>query len=180
MTTWILDNSGIDGSTAQRAQEKYHEQLRAGYQRADQLFAVLLVLEWSAAVAFALLVSPYAWAGEIRSVHLHVWAAIILGGMIVSLPVALTIRRPAATITRQCVAISQMLMSVLLIHLAGGRIEVHFHVFVSLAFLALYRDWRVMVTASLVIAADHYLRGVYWPRSVFGPLAADHWRWAEH
>ncbi len=180
MTTWILDNSGIDGSTAQRAQEKYHEQLRAGYQRADQLFAVLLVLEWSAAVAFALLVSPYAWAGEIRSVHLHVWAAIILGGMIVSLPVALTIRRPAATITRQCVAISQMLMSVLLIHLAGGRIEVHFHVFVSLAFLALYRDEKLLITAAIVVAVDHLLRGIFWPASVYGVLTVSPWRWVEH
>ena len=40
-----------------------------------------------------------------------------------------------------------MLTSALLIHLTGGRIETHFHVFGSLAFLAFYRDWRVLVPA---------------------------------
>src|SRR5262245_15602680 len=33
-----------------------------------------------------------------------------------------------------------------------GRIETHFHVFGSLAFLAFYRDWRVLVTATVVVA----------------------------
>src|ERR1035441_549067 len=154
MTTWILEKSWVDSSTARRAEEMYHEQLRTDYQRADQLFAVLLLLEWSAAVACALLVSPYAWAGDTRSVHLHVWAVYILGGVIVSLPVTLTILWPAAVMTRHTVAVGQMLMSVLLIHLARGRIEFHFHIFVSLAFLALYRDWKVLITASAVVAAD--------------------------
>ena len=61
-----------------------------------------------------------------------------------------------------------MLMVVLLIHLSGGRPEFHFYVFVSLAVLALYQDWRVLLTASLIVAVDHFLRGIYWPRSVFG------------
>ena len=42
--------------------------------------------------------------------------------------------------TRHVIAISQMLTSALLIHLSGGRIETHFHVFGSLAFLAFYLD----------------------------------------
>ena len=33
-------------------------------------------------------------------------------------------------------------VSALLIHLSGGRIETHFHIFGSLAFLAFYRDCR--------------------------------------
>ena len=52
-----------------------------------------------------------------------------------------------------------MLMGALLIHLSGGRIETHFHVFGSLAFLALYRDWRVLVTASAVVAAGPFPAG---------------------
>ena len=71
-------------------------------------------------------------------------------------------------------------MSGLLIHLTGGRIETHFHVFGSLAFLAYYRDWRVLIPATLVIAADHATRGLYFPQSVFGVLAASPWRWIEH
>src|SRR5712692_3106905 len=73
-----------------------------------------------------------------------------------------------------------MLMSALLIYLTGGRIETHFHVFGSLAFLAFYRDWRVLVPATIVIAADHFLRGLFWPQSVYGELSASQWRWLEH
>ena len=113
----------------------------------------------SAAVAFAVWVSPYTWAGESASIHVHIWAAIILGGLIVSLPLALIRWQPGAATTRHAVAIGQMLMSALIIHLMGGRIEAHFHVFGSLAFLALYRDPRVLITASAVVALDHFLRG---------------------
>jgi PAS domain S-box-containing protein len=73
-----------------------------------------------------------------------------------------------------------MLTSVLLIHLTGGRIETHFHIFGSLAFLAFYRDWRVLVPATLVVAADHFLRGLYWPASVYGVFMPSEWRWLEH
>ena len=73
-----------------------------------------------------------------------------------------------------------MLMGALLIHLTGGRLETHFHVFGSLAFLAFYRDWRVLVPATIVVALDHLLRGVFWPQSVYGVLVASQWRWLEH
>jgi signal transduction histidine kinase len=73
-----------------------------------------------------------------------------------------------------------MLMGALLIHLTGGRIETHFHVFGSLAFLAFYRDWRVLVPATVVVALDHLLRGMLWPQSVYGVLVASQWRWLEH
>ncbi len=73
-----------------------------------------------------------------------------------------------------------MLMVGLLIHLTGGRIETHFHIFGSLAFLAFYRDWKVLITASAVVAIDHYVRGIFWTRSIFGVLTTSPWRWLEH
>jgi signal transduction histidine kinase len=73
-----------------------------------------------------------------------------------------------------------MLMSALLIHITGGRVETHFHVFGSLAILAFYRDWRILITASLVVYADHLIRGYYWPQSVYGVLNASAWRAVEH
>jgi two-component system sensor histidine kinase/response regulator len=168
------------GSMVDRAGELYAEHLKAGYRRADQLFASLLLLEWIAAVAFAVWVSPYTWASEPASIHVHIWVAIILGGLIVSLPLSLIWSRPEAAATRHAVAIGQMLMSALLIHLTAGQIETHFHIFGSLAFLALYRDWRVLITASVVVAVDHFLRGVFWPRSVYGIATISPWRWLEH
>nr|WP_303652938.1 EAL domain-containing protein [Paludisphaera mucosa] len=71
-------------------------------------------------------------------------------------------------------------MGALLIHLSGGRIETHFHIFGSLAFLAFYRDWRVLLTFSVVVALDHSFRGVFWPYSIYGVLTVQPWRWVEH
>jgi PAS domain S-box-containing protein len=73
-----------------------------------------------------------------------------------------------------------MLMSALLIHVSGGRIETHFHVFGTLAFLAFYRDWRILIWATLVVAGDHLIRGIYIPDSVYGVIAGAEWRFVEH
>src|SRR5205814_2742843 len=113
-------------------------------------------------------------------IHMHVWAAILLGGAISSFPVFLALKRPGHALTRHTIAVAQMLTSALLIHLTGGRIETHFHVFGSLAFLAFYRDWRVLVSATVVVALDHLLRGLFLPQSVFGVLTPSSWRWLEH
>jgi two-component system, sensor histidine kinase and response regulator len=174
------DEPSMLSATRTRADQIYQEHLLAGYRRGDELFMGLLLLEWACSIAFSLLVSPYSWAGETYSIHVHVWSAVVLGGTIVGLPLALVVLKPGAAVTRHAVAVGQMLMSALLIHLSGGRIEAHFHVFGSLAFLALYRDWRVLITASVVIAVDHSVRGIYWPLSVYGTLTASPWRWLEH
>jgi signal transduction histidine kinase/CheY-like chemotaxis protein len=71
-------------------------------------------------------------------------------------------------------------MSGLLIQLTGGRIETHFHIFGSLAFLAFYKDAYVFLPATLLVAADQFIRGSYYPESVFGSATPDHWRWMEH
>jgi two-component system sensor histidine kinase/response regulator len=165
---------------AARADYLFHENRIRNYQRIDRLFAGLMCFQWVAGVIAALLISPRAWAGGVSHVHIHVWAAIFLGGIITIFPVALAILRPGEVLTRHVIAVAQMLMSALLIHLSGGRIETHFHVFGSLAFLAFYRDWRVFIPATIVVAVDHFLRGVFWPQSVFGVLAPSQWRWVEH
>ena len=112
--------------------------------------------------------------------HVHLYIAVPLSFLIAFLPVVLVLTQPGETLTRHVIAIAQACMSALLIHLTGGRIETHFHVFGSLAFLAFYRDWKVLVTASTVVALDHFLRGVYWPESVFGVISAGRYRWLEH
>jgi two-component system, sensor histidine kinase and response regulator len=150
------------------------------YRRTDRVFAQLMTVQWLAGILFAFWVSPRAWAGTISQTHVHVWAAIVLGGAITTFPVALAILKPGELITRHTIGVAQMLMGALLIHLTGGRIETHFHVFGSLAFLAFYRDWRVLVPATVIVAVDHLLRGIYWPQSVYGVVVASEWRWIEH
>jgi len=163
-----------------RTEEILREHQLAIYKRTDRLFAALMTVQWLAGIAAAVWISPATWAGGVSRTHLHVWMAVLLGGAITAYPVALAILRPGWVVTRHAVAVGQMLTSALLIHLTGGRLETHFHVFGSLAFLALYRDWAVLVPATVVVAADHFLRGVYWPESVYGILVANHWRWLEH
>ncbi|GIX39195.1 MAG: hypothetical protein KatS3mg128_0244 [Silanimonas sp.] len=48
-----------------------------------------------------------------------------------------------------------MVLSAGLIQVAGGMIEMHFSIFVLLAFLLIYRDWRPIVLAAAVIAVHH-------------------------
>ena len=163
----------------QTAQKLFHEHRQAIYKRTDRMFVVLMPLQWVAAIALALWLTPRTWSGSSSYIHPHVWSALYLGWMISALPMILGLRRPGAKSTRYVVAIAQMLMGALLIHITGGRIETHFHVFGSLAFLAFYRDWRVLLPATLVVVLDHSLRDLWWPLSIYGSASTE-WRTVEH
>ena len=165
---------------AELAEEHFQDHCQRVWRRTDRIFAGLMALQWLAGIGVALWVTPRTWIGATSSLHLHVEAAIFLGGAIAAFPILLVFLRPGQAITRHVIAVSQILTSALLIHLTGGRIETHFHVFGSLAFLAFYRDWRVLVTATVVVALDHFLRGEFWPQSVFGSVTPDSFRWMEH
>jgi diguanylate cyclase (GGDEF)-like protein len=169
-----------DESFQRRVKDLFIQHRRSIFERTDRMFAVLMVVQWLAGIAAAFWISPKTWAGPNSQTHIHVWLAVFLGGTISLFPILLAILRPGENSTRYVIATSQMLMSSLLIHLTGGRIETHFHVFGSLAFLAFYRDWRVLVPATVIVAADHFLRGMFWPESVYGVLAVSNWRWLEH
>ncbi|OYW15616.1 MAG: hypothetical protein B7Z55_14940, partial [Planctomycetales bacterium 12-60-4] len=109
-----------------------------------------------------------------------VYAAIFLGGWLTVLPVYLCVAHAGNTHNPFVLAIAQGLWSALLIHLSGGRIETHFHVFGSLAFLSVYRDWRVLVAASGVVVIDHVVRGWLCPEAVYGDSQFVLWRTLEH
>jgi two-component system, sensor histidine kinase and response regulator len=180
----VVSQSSLDVDQAPdliaRVRELVTEHRNRIFDQTSRLFTILMVVQWIAGIAAALWISPRTWAGATSSVHIHVWLAIFLGGAITALPVFLTLARPRDSFTRHTVAVCQMLMSSLLIHLTGGRIETHFHVFGSMAFLAFYRDWTVLVPATVVVAVDHLVRGIYFPQSVFGILVPSPWRWVEH
>jgi signal transduction histidine kinase/ActR/RegA family two-component response regulator len=163
-----------------RADELWAQGLDQERRATDRVFFWLLLAQWAFAIFLAMHFSPRAWEGKVSSVHFHVHVAVLFGGLINVLPLTLIIVRPGWVVTRYSVAVVQMLWSALLIHLTGGRIETHFHVFGSLAFLAAYKDWRVLIPATLTIAADHFLRGVFWPVSVYGTMSPEWWRFLEH
>ncbi|MDQ8202573.1 response regulator [Pelagicoccus sp. SDUM812003] len=170
----------LDNRLEHRAQQIFQHRSETIHARTDRWFAKLMAAQWVGGIAAALFFTPLEWSGATPSIHLNVWAAIFLGGAIASLPIYLSVTRPGESVTRHVIAISQALFSALLIHLTGGRIETHFHVFGSIAFLSFYRDWKVIASATVVVALDHFVRGVWWPASVFGVLTSSPWRWIEH
>jgi two-component system, sensor histidine kinase and response regulator len=167
-------------SVAARADELCRLRLDQEHRATDRIFCCLLLAQWAFAIFLAVTWSPYAWEGKTSAVHFHVFIAVFFGALINSLPIALVFLRPGWAGTRHVIAVAQMLWSAMLIHLTGGRIETHFHVFGSLAFLACYKDWRVLLTATVTVAADHFARGMIWPESVYGTLEPHWWRFLEH
>ncbi len=150
------------------------------HRKIDRMFGKLLIAQWLFAIVLALVISPFSYAGTERTLHVHVKAAVIFGAIINALPLALIYLRPGWWGTRQTISIVQMLWSGLLIMITGGRIETHFHIFGSLAFLAFYRDWKLLPTATIIVAGDHLVRGLWWPDSVYGTLDPQWWRFLEH
>lgn len=165
---------------ARRAAELNDSNENAIFEHTDKLFARLLASQWVVGVLLALLVAPRAWAGRGGSTLAHIFAAVVVGAAFTLYPALIAYKRPGKTNTRYVVAAGQMLTSALLIHLTGGRIEAHFHVFGSLAVLSFYRDWRIFIPAGLVFVLDHFFRGAFWPDSIYGTSNASQWRWLEH
>ncbi len=171
--------NGIDEAIRKQAQPLLEERRQSIYRQTDRWFAWLMVAQWLAGIAAALWIFPQRTTGASGS-YLNLWLSAGLGGIICGVPAVLAFLRPGRTSTRYVVAVSQALMSSLLIQLSGGRIEAHFHIFGSLAFLAFYRDWRLLVPATLVAASDHLVRGYLFPQSVFGVADRSLWRGLEH
>jgi PAS domain S-box-containing protein len=176
----ISDFMATPEATSDRAEELFQQHRRQIFCDTDKLFARLMAFQWLACIIIALVVSPRTWDGAASAVHIHVWSAFLIGGAISLFPIWMTRIWPGRTVTRHIIAVAQMLMSALLIALTGGRIETHFHVFGSLVILSFYRDWRVLIPATIVVALDHFLRGVFLPYSVYGVLSASPWRSIEH
>lgn len=176
----MSENEIETSSRLQSADDLFVEHLQSRQINADRALSVVLALQWMFAVACAIWISPYTWIGSQNLVHIHVWSAFIGGGLLTVFPVFLAIYFPGQRMTRMIMALAQMQFSALLIHLMGGRIESHFHIFGSLAFLAFYKDPWVFLPAVSVISLDHLIRSLFWPESVFGVLSPEPLRALEH
>ena len=181
MTVAEATSSAIDSVTTRaRAIELRDEHEQALFRTNDHRFAGLLVAQWVIAMIVACVATPRAWVGLSSEVHSHVLLAFLLGGWLVVPPVWLAVASPGSATTRFAIAAGQMGFGALLIHLSGGRIETHFHVFGSLAILACYRDYRVIVVATLLVVVDHVVRGAMFPESIYGIATVEPSRWVEH
>lgn len=62
---------------------------------------------------------------------------------------------PGSVIARISLAAAFMVFSALFIQQTRGMNEAHFSIFILLAFLLYYRDWKPIFAAALVIAVHH-------------------------
>ena len=81
--------------------------------------------------------------------------AFVIGLPAALVPTILMVLMPGNLLTRVAVATSFMVFAALQIHQGHGMVELHFVIFVLLAFLLYYRDWVPLVVAAGVIAVHH-------------------------
>ena len=112
--------------------------------QADRMVIGVLLLGAVAAVALGAINGP-AISGAAMAIAL-------LGVGLITWRIA-----PGTLFSRLSLAVVGMLMVTLHIQLARGLTELHFGVFVFLAFLLVYRDWRPIVAAAATIAVHHIL-----------------------
>src|SRR5438093_1931618 len=77
--------------TVDELYDRYEDKV---YRRTDRFFFILMVLQWVVGILFAVLVSPRAWSGATSSVHPHIYAAVLLGGVFCFFPIILIWRLP--------------------------------------------------------------------------------------
>ncbi len=150
------------------------------FKRADQTFIYLLSIEYIISIIIAFTLTPLTWQGAESSVNPHTYFAVFFGAVIITLPIFLSRKQEHTPLTRHVNVIAQCLMTSLFVHLLGGRIEAHFMYFVSLAFFSYYQDWKVIITATLVIATDHLVRAIVLPFSLYGSSQIQIWRVLEY
>ena len=68
--------------------------------------------------------------------------------------------------------IGLMVSSAVLVHLATGSIEMHFHFFVMVGVISLYHDWRPFLASIGFVALHHGIAGVLSPEGVYNHPAA--------
>src|SRR5260221_11087843 len=98
----------METASAQRTNALFQEHQQRIFKRTDHLFAGLLLFQWWVAIGAAYWLSPLSWAGSYSHPHLHVKAAWLLGGGIISFPVLLALFRPGALVTRHTIPVAQM------------------------------------------------------------------------
>ena len=117
---------------------------------------------------------PLAWVADGLFQYLLDGGLIALAAFLASL--ANRSRRFRAAVA----SIGLITASAVLVHLAGGIIEMHFHFFVALIVISLYQDWLPFLLAIGYVVVEHGVLGTLAPAMVYNhPDAWLHpWRWA--
>ncbi len=136
----------------------------------DRRHGVLLSVLW----LHALLLPAFALAEGLPVAHALVDTALVALPAIVA-----TVARRRRHLSAALVSLGLMTSSAVLVHLAAGTIEAHFHFFVVIVLLALYEEWTPLLLAVGYVLVHHGVVGTIDPQSVYDhpAAAADPWPW---
>ncbi len=101
-----LDRRPMD-TRARRTAALLQEHLQQIHQRSDRVFAWLLAAQWLIGIATAVWISLIAWSGTSSHTPLHVWTAILLGGLIAAYPILQAVNKRTAELTQQTLVLRQ-------------------------------------------------------------------------
>lgn len=82
-------------------------------------------------------------------------AALLIGLPALLFPLYLIKTLPDAALTKHVVSLGVVIFACLHIHQMNGLIEVHFELFIIMASLIVFNDWKVFITAIALIAVHH-------------------------
>ena len=107
---------------------------------------------------------------------LYLGGGALLGAIAITARFSIVSRRLQAAIATY----GLMMASALLVHLSGGRIELHFHFFVMMSVIVLYQDWLPFLVGLLFIVIDHGILGTLLPNIVYVHAEGQThpWTWA--
>jgi PAS domain S-box-containing protein len=162
-----------------RSGKLFLEALDRVHKRADHGFAWLMAIQWVVGVAVFMARSAHASADVVLVTRVHVCQALLVGAALGAPMIFLAVYCSGRGITRHAAAIMQMLWSAVVIHVAGGRVATDFYLFGSLVFLAFYRDWTVLLTATLVVVGDHLFFGLSSGTAIVGGASHAWWHLLE-
>jgi len=114
------------------------------YAGCDRAMLLILALSWLLALGLG-------WRYAQLGLAAGVGTALLAAGALSY------VAAPGASGTRLTLTGAQAMMVMLHIHLGGGMVELHFGVFVTLAYLLMYRDWKVLVLGAALFAVHHLL-----------------------
>ncbi len=169
------DKTDEKQSAKRQADSIFRALKEISYKQTDRMFAWLIAFEWLAAMAAASILTPRVLPSN-QPLQLLVTAS-ALAGMIYLFPLFLALRHPGRPVTRHVIAAGQMLTPSLFIYLTGGGFETHFFIFGALASLASYRDVRILASATVVVAGDHFLG--QWIQTMVDGVPLAPWSWTE-
>jgi signal transduction histidine kinase len=152
-----IGTSNSAGIQQDRTRLLVSEYRQDNQQETERWMRTLLGIEWMVLVVATLTIKILQTPVGLFESGFGLWAGMFLGLIAYGISCWVTHFRSSKVLSRHLIAVSQSLWIYVLIALAGGQIDPLPLAFISLLFLAWYRDWRVLATASLVLVIAHTL-----------------------